>query len=225
MKFYLGRVPSPYDPRDYNLSEFIPKGVMKLSLNLSRNWPFNAEPLYQGETPHCVGFSMANFGINTPVETPYSNETGHAFYYMCKILDGEPDAETGSNIRSAAKTLKTLGRINAYAFASNMTVIKYWLLNRGPMIAGTIWTLDMFTPDKDNIIHPTGEIAGGHAYLLNEWTRDGYIGIQNSWNGYWGIKGKAYIYYKDFEKILRQYGEVLASTELPERKTLTFCKR
>jgi hypothetical protein len=221
MKFYLGRVPSPYDHRDYNLENYMPKGILKLNLSFSKNWAFNAEPLYQGDFPHCVGFSMASFGINLPIQTPYTDATGHAFYYMCKILDGEPDAETGSNIRSAAKVLKTIGRINTYAFASNITIIKYWLLNKGPMIAGTIWTADMFTPDKDNIIHPTGEVAGGHAYLLNEWTKDGYIGIQNSWNGYWGIKGKAYIHYQDFEKLLRQYGEVLAAVELPPKENKT----
>jgi hypothetical protein len=96
-----------------------------------------------------------------------------------------------------------------------MASIKWWILNKGPLIAGTIWTNDMFIPDSDNLIHPTGTVAGGHAYLLNEWTLDNRIGIQNSWDDQWGKKGKAYITAAEFEKIFKYNGEAMAAVELP----------
>ena len=146
-KYGLGRKPSPFDERDYNLESYIPKEALKKRLMpevLYKKWDFPTESLDQGSTPHCVGYSMASFGINSPVNTMYTNEDGHRFYYLCKEKDGEPGEENGSYIRSAAKVLKDEGRINAYAFAYNMDSIKWWMINKGPMIAGTIWTEGMF---------------------------------------------------------------------------------
>ena len=208
----LGRIPSPYDARDFMLSDYIPLGAVQAVT--SKAWVFNHAPLDQGETPHCVGFSMADWGICEPVIDPYGNPDGDRFYYLCKAVDGEPKAEDGSTVRSAAKVLQQLGKIKAYAFAANMTEIKYWLLNRGPVIMGTVWTNDMFTPDSSNHIHPTGAVAGGHAYLVNEWTAGGFLGIQNSWGTAWGRNGKAYISAKDFTKLFRHGGECLAAVEL-----------
>ena len=217
-KFGLGRIPSPFDRRDYNLGTFIPRAGLQLTLIRSRDWDFPApNALNQDETPHCVGFSIADFGINLPVYTKYTNEDGHRLYRLCKIEDGDPQGENGSNLRSAAKVMKNLRRIDSYAFASTISQVKYWLLNRGPLIAGTIWTENMFYPDENGLLNIGGDIFGGHAYLLNEWTKDGYIGIQNSWGDDWGTKGKAYVSSIDFEKLFGQGGEAVTSVEIPTK--------
>lgn len=224
MKRQFGRNVSPFDSRDFNLRSFATKGIGP-SVN-ERKWAFPQEPLDQGETPHCVGFSMANFGINLPVFTPYTNEAGHKFYYKCKVVDGNPGDEDGSTIRSAAKVLKNDGIINAYAFAYDLAMIKWWVLNRGPVIVGTTWTSDMMIPDADNMIYPTGARLGGHAYLINEWTKNQLIGIQNSWGNDWGIHGKAYILASDFEKLFKYDGEAMAAVELekPAQKDCWFTR-
>jgi hypothetical protein len=150
--------------------------------------------------------------------TLLTNDIGHALYYMCKEEDKEPKAENGSSIRSLAKVLKKVKRINGYAFATNISVVRWWLLNKGPLMMGTIWTKDMFTPNSDNIIIPTGDVVGGHAYLGDEVKYINSvecIGFHNSWGEDWGIKGRAYISFTDFEKILRQFGEVMTAVELP----------
>ena len=216
-QYGLGRKPSPEDKRDYKLERYIPREAlmgMLVSEKTKMKWDFPGESLNQENSPHCVGFSMADFGINSPTNTMYTNQDGHDFYYLCKLVDGEPMQENGSYVRSAGKVLKDEGKINAYAFAFTMDAIKWWLLNRGPLIAGTVWTENMFTPNEKNIIRPTGAIIGGHAYLLNEITEDGYIGIQNSWGKDWGDNGKAYISIKDFEILFDYDGEVMTAVEL-----------
>ena len=224
-KFGLGRQPSPFDSRDYNLGVFIPKGGLQLTLIGQRSWDFPApEALNQLETAHCVGFSIADFGINLPTYTKHTNEDGHKFYYLCKIEDKNPLGENGSNLRSAAKVMRNLKKIDNYAFASTLAQVKYWLLNKGPLIAGTIWTENMFYP-YNNILSIGGDVVGGHAYLLNEWTKEGFIGIQNSWGDEWGTKGKAYISAIDFEKIFRSGGEVITSVEIPKEGYISGGKR
>lgn len=163
---------------------------------------------------NCVGFSGASWGINLPVNTLFTNEDGHRMYYECKIIEGEPEQENGAYVRSIAKVLKNNGRLEAYAFAPDMATIRWWLLNKGPVIAGTIWTQSMFTPDENNIITIDQNVVGGHAFVINEVREDGYFGIQNSWGKDWGDNGKAYIHYLDFEKIFKYGGEAMAAVEL-----------
>lgn len=209
----FGRNPSPLDVKDYPLKSYIPRKVQDLSGR--RQWNFLATALDQGQKPHCIGFAGANFGINDPIQDDYTNETGADFYYKCKIVDGEPGQENGSSVRSIAKVLRNEGRIANYAFTYATDEITWWLLNKGPLIVGTLWTAGMMIADDCNVIHPTGAIAGGHGYLLNAKTEFNYYRIQNSWNGYWGINGQAYISIADFAALLHSGGEALAAVECP----------
>jgi len=211
----MGRKPSPFDARDFKLSRFMPTGLGKLSLVDEMMWDFLREPLDQGQTNHCIGFGGADFGINLPVETDFSAQDGHRLYYLCKEVDGEPKNEDGSYVRSIAQVLRDQGRIDAYAFANSLDSIKWWLLNRGPIIVGTVWTDGMFTLRPDNIVDISGEVQGGHCYLLNGYRKDNYIRIQNSWGYGWGINGQAWISAANFEQIFRYGGEAATAVELP----------
>jgi hypothetical protein len=216
--FAYGRTDSPLDIRDYKLCNYMP---VKYDTTGSKNWAFLAEPLDQKQTNHCLGFAMANWGINLPIQDNFDNENGHDFYRRCKVVDGDPYGEDGTCIRSAAKVLRDMGLIKTFAFAYSVDEIAFWLLNRGPVIVGTQWTRGMEIPDAYNVIHPTGEVAGGHGYLLNEKTQDGLFGIQNSWDGFWGIKGKSYISMDDFSILFKSGGEAIAAVEVPWQSTLT----
>lgn len=179
---------------------------------------------------NCVGFSIANFGINAPVETHYTNDDGHKFYYDAKEFDGEPKQENGSTIRSAAKVMRKYGQIDNYAFAPDMETIRWWVLNKGPMVVGTIWTASMLKPDEDYVIKPDSNIVGGHAYVLNSYDESGYFGIQNSWGSEWGFNGKAYIHEDDFRKLFMRGGEAIAAVELDgntsnQKVKLTLCQK
>jgi len=208
----FGRRLSPIDIRDYKLAAYMPADLGDLSGG--KFWPFDAEPLDQKDEPECVGFAMANYGINAPIQDHYTNADGRAFYRMCKEIDG--DDLPGSTVRTAARVLKNvLMRISKFAFANSVDEISYWLLHNGPLIVGTEWTQGMLAPDEYNIIHPTGITLGGHCYLLNEKTVSGHYRIQNSWDARWGQDGQAYISISDFADLFMDSGEAMTAVELP----------
>jgi hypothetical protein len=212
-EFGLGRNESPIDRKDWKLADFMPPVLG--DLNGETLWAFNAMPLDKLDTGHCVGFGGANFGINDPIQDAYTEHDGHDFYYQAKQIDGQPRLENGSTVRSIAKVLKNIGRIDAYAFAANVDEVTYWLLHNGPVIAGTMWAEGMFKPDENNIIHISGNIAGGHCYLLNGKTADGYYRIHNSWGDRWGFHGEALISISDFNMLFQLSGEAMTAVELP----------
>jgi len=214
----LGRFESPNDPRDWKLQNFADSGMEVESQIRTIHHPFRSKSLAQGNTGHCCGFADANYLINDPVNTPCTNEDGHRFYYLCKEFDGEPGNEEGSNIRSAAKVLRSLGRISNYAFANSFEMIKWWLLNRGPLVVGTYWHDGMFDPDETNTVYPTGMVNGGHAYIANG-IDETYIYFQNSWGEDWGDNGAFRMLIPDFIKIFAIGGEALAAVELENMTT------
>lgn len=172
--------------------------------------------LDQGQTGHCVGFGWAGWVNATPVEGNFQNADGHAIYYECKVIDGEPLAENGSYVRSGALALRNRGRLAAFAFAENTNEIDDWINNNGPVVVGTAWTDDMFNPDSNGLVKPTGAVAGGHCYLMLEKVDadDTYV-FQNSWGASWGHNGRFKMKRSDFGSLLADSGEACCAAELP----------
>lgn len=219
----FGRIPSPIDERDWSLEQFTPR-KLKLEVDNKKIWDFPSDPLNQGNTGHCTGFSMAHFGICLPEFTEYTEEDAHQFYYECKKIDGDPLGEDGSTIRSVAKVLQDKGIINNYAFASDIDTIKWWLLNRGSLIMATIWTEGMMSPDEEGLIDIHGYVLGGHAYIVNGWDNETKrFKIVNSWGNKWGKEGMGFMTEKDFEAIFKYGGEALAAVELEKHKIKGGC--
>jgi hypothetical protein len=182
----------------------------------AKEWENPEAPLDQGDTGHCVGFSGAGWGNTLPVDDKFTNQDGHDFYYLCKIVDGEPKAEDGSYVRSIAKVLSDKKRLDAYAWASSTDEITTWLLTKGPVMIGSDWYNDMFNPDSNGLMSISGGVAGGHAYVLCgvDLTTNQYK-MLNSWGSNWGKNGYAYINIPDFgSKLLSNDGEACAALEL-----------
>jgi len=59
---------------------------------------------------------------------------------------------------------------------------------------------------------------GAYAYLLDEVTSSGMIGIRNSWGASWGKVGRAYMTFADFDKLFKHGGEALAAVEVEHAK-------
>jgi hypothetical protein len=174
--------------------------------------------LAQGKTSHCCGFSAAGYKAaaqqGAPPDATITDAEGHRLYYECKKIDGDPTGEDGSYIRSVAKVLKNEGVIDAYAFG-NFAEADAWVQTYGPVILGTDWTSAMFHP-QGGVIAPSGDVAGGHAYL---WRGDKQGPadnlIHNSWGRSWGLNGTAYISDADLELLVdKRGGEAMMAVKL-----------
>lgn len=66
------------------------------------------------------------------------------------------------------KTARNLGMIGGWRTAFT-TASMLAALQVGPVGFGTVWTEAMFDPDPDGTVHPVGEVAGGHQYLVRGW--------------------------------------------------------
>lgn len=176
-------------------------------------WPNNQEVLDQGDTGHCVGFGWCQWGNTAPVEDQFKDDDGHALYYECKTIDGEPQSEDGSYVRSGAKAMKNRGKIEAYAFADNLDVIIQWLKTQGPLAVGTDWLTDMFKPDDKGHISCTGKVEGGHCYLLLGIKGDELVGL-NSWGESWANEGYFSMKISEWADLFASNGEACTAVEL-----------
>lgn len=179
--------------------------------------------LDQGNYGTCVGNGWAQFGNSDPVEDNFSEKDARAIYYEATVIDGQPDnpdapggGQQGSTVRSGAKAMVNRGRIKAYAFANSTDTITAWLRSSGPVVVGTDWTNDMFYPDAQGFVAPSGGVAGGHCYLLIGVSADGNVyTFLNSWGSSFGLGGRFKMKVSDFAGLLANQGEACTAVELP----------
>jgi hypothetical protein len=173
--------------------------------------------LDQGQTGHCVGFGWGGWGDAAPIQDTFQNADAHAIYYECKVIDGQPGQENGSTVRSGALAMRNRGRLAAFAFARSIDEIDSWINTQGPVVMGTDWMNDMFNPDANGYVRPTGGVAGGHCYLmLDRLDQDDAYLFDNSWGLSWGDQGRFRMKRKDLQHLLSQQGEACFALELPK---------
>ncbi len=168
-----------------------------------------------------MGFAGADWENLSPVEDHAPNSMGDTIYYACKIVDGEKGQEDGTSIHSLARVLKTMGRTSAYAWLTSIPDVKAWVRTKGPVPIGIDWFEDMFSPDSNGLVHPTGALAGGHAIdIVGDWPDVGKNGaalVLNSWGPNWGLDGYFLIEWSELAPLLSadSGGEALATLENP----------
>jgi hypothetical protein len=165
--------------------------------------------LDQADTPRCVGYSWAHeFGAR-PIVIKVSNATGDEMYVLAQDNDEWPGSNyDGSSVLGGAKGAVIKGYIKEYRWAFSEADLALAIAYKGPAVAGTYWTEGMCEPDEKGFIKPTGEIVGGHAYMINGISlKNDCYRIHNSWGRNWGIKGDCFIKRGDLATLLKDQGE------------------
>jgi len=183
-------------------------------------WADTDAVLDQGQTGHCVGFGWAGgWGNTLPVDDHFVNADGDAVYYAAKVIDGEPNQENGSSVRSGAKAMQQRGRLKAYAFAASVDEAIAWIVAHGPVVFGTDWLANMFNVDANGYVDVSGNVAGGHCYACVGWHPSmNALEFINSWGAGWGVGpngGRFFIRKADAEALFASQGEICAAVELP----------
>lgn len=158
-----------------------------------------ADPIVldQGNFGTCVGNGWAGWGDSDPVEDHLLEADARAIYFEATKFDGQPDdpdapggGQQGSTVRSGAKAMQARGRLTAYAFAGSIDDVDHWLDEHGPVVFGSDWTNDMFSPDGAGLIRPTGGVAGGHCFLARYRVPGSTrYRFRNSWGTSFGLAG------------------------------------
>ncbi len=221
---YIKKIPSKdnrlkrfvhHDPRSKNY-KFDTSKLAIQSVTHIRHIPI----LNQGQLGSCTG----NAGIgdiasdplfNTiPKNSKYSlNESGAIKLYSdAEVIDGNggyPPNDFGSSGLSIAKALKNANLISSYQHTFSMDdALKASTLY--PFMFGTNWYDGMFYPDNDGRVHITGEIAGGHEIVCRQIDAENKrVWFDNSWGLSWGLQGRFYLTFADFETLLHQDGDVV----------------
>lgn len=202
-----------HDSRSRNFAYNTTGGVIT-TVTHNRHIPI----LDQGNLGSCTG----NAGIGAVACDPvYSSavrkytldENGAIQLYSdAEVLDGGPGyppEDEGSTGLSIAKLLLSAGYISSYqhTFTSNDALIA---ASHYTLIIGINWYYNMFNPDADGRVHPTGAVAGGHEVLCRQIDAENKrVWIDNSWGAGWGVAGRCYLTFDDFDQLLSEQGDVI----------------
>lgn len=199
----FGRLYAP-DARDFE--HLMAAAPLLSQLRFWRHWKVG--PVTdQGSKPHCVGHAWAQFLHSAPIMTRQRAlpSPDHIYFEAQKNDEWPGENYAGTSVRGGARVLLASGVIREYVWADNISKLKWHLLTRGPVVAGTEWWGGMSSPRwvdnkkkrgprDDAYLEPTGHYQGGHAYLIVGYSlvRNAYR-IMNSWGTGWGEGGRAWI--------------------------------
>lgn len=212
MTYPLGRRVE-HDPRSRAFA-FVPPRKVALRTLAHRSYGL---PLDQGNLGSCTGNAAAGAVNTDPVHKIGGRVLAEAdavsLYEAATRLDpwpGEyPPDDTGSSGLAAAKAAVQAGFVRQYRHAFGLEDALQ-ALQHVPVITGVDWYDGMFDPTKDGFVHPTGEIAGGHEFLVRGYVaaKRPYVLCMNSWGEEWGMAGKFKLFVDEWGDLLDADGDV-----------------
>jgi len=211
-KIKWGRLYKP-DKRD---KKFLMKPNLREAALVSYRYWFTGDPLDQGSTPQCVGYSGYQYLRAGPIRNLKLPFTASQLYKLAQENDEwEGSDYEGSSVRGLMKGLNKKGYVTEYQWTWDVNVLAAHVLTIGPVCVGTNWLTNMVDVAPDNILDVSGGVEGGHAYLIcgaNQ--KKKMLRMINSWGKNWGQNGKAWIRYEDFQSLLDADGEACTATEV-----------
>lgn len=171
----------------------------------------------QGQVGSCTG----NAGVGSISTDPFVNADNSVYsrnesgalklYSDAQVLDGNgayPPNDNGSSGLTIAKVLKSKGLISGYQHTFTLDDA-LMAGSQYAFITGVNWYENMFNPDSDGRVHPTGKLAGGHEFELSQIdVKNQRVWFFNSWGTNWGVKGRFYMTWTDYSLLLSQQGDV-----------------
>lgn len=183
-----------------------------------KDWPCNVwlDQLSEGA---CVGFCCGHEAAAEPVAVRgMTDAIARSIYKDAQKIDEWPgESYEGTSMLAGAKIMKSRGFWSEYRWCFGVDDLIDTMCNLGPVCFATPWYSSMFAPDREGRMHISGVAASAHAYLGRkiEWSR-GRIWMRNSWmkkpdgsGSFWGINGEAWMPLEDWDKLLKQGGQVM----------------
>lgn len=203
-----------YDERSRSYAARAPQQAVVVR---SRTW---ADPLRldQGDTGTCVAQCGTGQLAADPIQrTGLSENYAFVLYDAIKQNqdhEADPDRQLGTSVLSLCKELKAEGLISSYRWCFSVDDVVHALSTGGTVMAGTDWYEGMFDPDENGYVPLTGNVVGGHSYLLRgvAVTRE-HVRFRNSWGAGWGLNGDGRLRWADLERLIDQQGEFAVVTE------------
>lgn len=228
-RYGLGRIQN-HDYRNWEYPVRLSWVTETKKTPITRNWNYYGPKLDQWKIGACTGFQGAQAlncnGLHYPGRQMHA-ANGYSFYSFATardrypgawIFDGFNDAgrpkwhgqDTGSDAGAVGSVLIERGLITSWRWARGVDgAIE--ALQDGPVGFGSVWTEDMYEPNKYGFVRPTGRVVGGHQYLITGWnSKKRVFKALNSWGEQWGIRGYFYITEHDARELIdRREGDVV----------------
>jgi hypothetical protein len=208
----LGRVFIPDDrDRSFPMRAVLPDE----SRRTWRNWWPGGLWADQGSTSSCVGHAWAHWVEDGPVSHRGSVDPMRIYHEAQKVDEWPGEGYDGTSVRAGAKVLQSDGLIAGYRWATTVDDVELAILEAGPVVVGTNWYTGMFRPDAKGYVHATGQVEGGHAYLVNGYSRIAErFRCKNSWGRSWGRRGHFYVGRDVLAQLLSERGEACLAVEV-----------
>ncbi len=183
---------------------------------ISKAW-LPGRVLDQGPTSSCVGHACWQLEAGEPVVLDPPPLSPFDIYGEARKIDewkDNDDVDAGTSVRAGLNVLKNHGVIQSYYWAESAEQCLEYLLKFGPLVFGTEWTNDMFSPDGKGVIRPTGKSAGGHAWFAyaGQWQEKFITGL-TSWGADFGKGGSFKLSLHDIDELFKQGGCAAAVLE------------
>ncbi len=210
-KYGFGRIARP-DARDQN---FLMRSFLAAPPTRDSHTWYCRYVLDQGATPRCVGYAGKNF-MNTAPITSQRPPSANELYSGAQAFDGEPLPHDGSDGHGLMKYMLSRDLVRGgYVWAQDANDVREWVLSRGSVLVGSNWYDSMFEPDGHGILSVSGQVAGGHEYLLMGYSakREAFR-LLNSWGKSWGQNGRAWLKLSDLQRLLSEAGDAVSPLEV-----------